>query len=308
MTGDAAVSVEETTTGPRTAKPSLWVFALIGIGGAALGLLPWLLGGARVPMQNLWTQVPDDIPIALLPFHPYASSHLLALLIIGAAVAGVAGRAVGTGRVRGAAPVLVAAVALSQLTAVLQSALATRSTLPDRTESDIWVAAIAGGALAAVAAGILVAALIARAPRAGALIGLTLGAIPASSWVSSLFAPYGALAIETPQVLALTPWVTPILVGAAIAWTGLHTPGRIVAAVAALLLLWIVPAAITGMWNAVSGRAMWRDVPGMIEHAHRIFFSALLIPELALRSLVAAIITATVGLAIRLVIVRRRTR
>jgi len=308
MADDAAVSVEESTTPSRRPATALWAFALIGIGGGAFGLLPWLLSGARVPLQNLWPTIPADIPIALLPFHPYASTHVLAMLLVGAAAAGIAGRALGARRVRWATPVLVAAVAVSQIAAVTQAAVATRSTLPDRGESDIWVAVIAGGSLAAVAAGIVVTALIARAPRAGALIGLSLGAITASSWVSSLFVPYGALIVETPAALSLTQWVAPVLIGAAIAWTGVHTPGRVIAVLAALLMLWVIPAAITGMWNAVSGRVLWRDLPEMIDVAHRVFLSALFVPELAVRRLVAAIVAAAVGLGIRFALGRRRPR
>ena len=46
-----------------------WTWSGIGAATATPGLLPWLVTGARLPLQNLWgaSTVPEEIPIGLLP-------------------------------------------------------------------------------------------------------------------------------------------------------------------------------------------------------------------------------------------------
>ena len=106
--------------------------------------------------------------------------------------------------------------------------------------------------------------------------------------------------------VGLFQWVTPVLVGIAIAWTGINKvrPGR--RGVASLVLIWIAPALMTGVWNAAGSRVLAHDPLAMIEYAVQVFQMALFMPELALRPIVTAVVVATIGLAIRWAIGRGR--
>lgn len=201
---------------------------------------------------------------------------------------------------------VVTTVAAVQIAIVTQAAICTRSTLPDRSDADLYIAALAAGSFATVALGILVTALIARAPRAVALIALTIGAIAAQSWAARLIVPVTSLVTETPQLLPLVPWIAPVLTGAAIVWTGLNSLGRIAAAAAALTIVWIAPATMTGISSALGTRVLWRDVSEMTAFAIGVFRSALLTPALALPPILATIVVAAVGLGVRLLAARRR--
>lgn len=64
------------TTGTARRRLNVWWRLAIGAVSAVLGLLPWLITGMRLPLQNLWAAdtAPDAMPIVLLPFSQYALS------------------------------------------------------------------------------------------------------------------------------------------------------------------------------------------------------------------------------------------
>lgn len=292
--------------GPIPARPA-WMFLLVGIGGGILGLLPWLVTGARLPLQNVWDEVPASVPVVLLPYHPYDVTLVAALLLTGAAAAGVAARALGARR--GAARIwsTLGGVLLVQVTAVVQTTIATGATMPrDSTEAQIWLAGLTFGASATVLVGVGMTALIARAPRAGAVIGLTVGAIAVQSWVAAFIVPPGSISMEYPALLVLVPWIAPVLAGAAIAWAGVGTVGRVIAALGAVALVWIGPALITAVWNALGNRVSWRYPTEMLEVGLGVFRAALLTPELALRPIITVAVVAAVGLGVRALTTRRQ--
>ncbi len=62
----------------------------IGVGGGVLGILPWLIGGGILPLQNLWASatMPEDMPFVLLPLSQYFVTLLFSLLLLGGVFAG----------------------------------------------------------------------------------------------------------------------------------------------------------------------------------------------------------------------------
>ena len=57
----------------RSADPWRWAWAValpVGVAGAVIGLVPWLIGGGRLPPQALWSATvrPEAMPFVLLPF------------------------------------------------------------------------------------------------------------------------------------------------------------------------------------------------------------------------------------------------
>lgn len=307
MTTEPRTDVPTTVAAPREVPG--WSFLPIGAAAALLGLLPWLVTGARLPLQNLWAGAPADAPIVLLPFSQYAISLIGALVIVGALAAGIAGRALGAASAKGAAPLLVAGVVSVQLIAIAQTAATVHAGLRIGDEATIYVAGLTTGAVFVVLVGVGVMLLLVRAPRAGALIGLVVGAIAMSTWISAFIAPLGSAPVDAPSVVALvlvTPWITPVLAGNAIAWAGVDTPGRIVAALASVILVWVAPAVLTGISSAL-GTRIYANSPGdMLDYGMNVFGLALLIPELALRPIIGVLITAAIGLGIRWLLTRRR--
>ena len=309
----APMSVTRTTTPERPAteqKPMpLWACGVIGAAAAIVGLLPWLATGARLPVQNLWDAAapPDSMPIALLPFSQYSLSHLFGLIVTGSALAGIVARATRARLPRGGFAVLLAGALLVQVVAAAQSSIVVAGGLQERTESTLYLAVLAALCILSILVGALALALIGRAPRAGALVGLTIGAIGASEWVSAILRPFTTLSVEWAYSLsALIQWVAPVLVGIAIAWAGIDTAGRVVAAIASLVLVWVTPAVITGVTNAAGSRVLAHDPPAMVEYAAQVFQMALLMPELALRPIVATVVVAAIGLTVRWAAGRRR--
>lgn len=295
-------TVGEAGATPPARTLSAWLFAVIGVAAALVGLLPWLITGMRLPLQNLWASetMPGDMPLVLLPFSQYAIVLIAALLITGGAVAGIVGRATRARQSRGAFLALLLGVILVHVISIVQTARVVASGLQDRGEATIYLVLLTTVAVLGALMGMLVLVLIARAPRAGALIGLTLAALALDPWLGGLLAPLGSMPNDfVLDVLGLLRWVAPILVGIAIAWCGVGSAGRIAAAVGSLALLWIAPATLTAVTSAAGSRVLARDLPGMLEYGLSVFEMALFEPSLALPPLVVAVVVATLGLVIR---------
>ena len=295
----------------RTDEPWRWAWTValpVGLGGAIVGLLPWLVSGARLPPQVLWVQTlrAEDMPFALLPFSFVTVILIFSLLIVGAAAAGIGGRAL---RVRGWGLVLlVLGVLIVQIGATVQTAGVVQKGLQDRLESNVYLFALVAGTSLSILVGLIVTILVAGAPRAGALVGLTIGAIGMGSWIGALIDPSLIGRGELSALLVIVPWVAPVLTGVAIAWTGIDTAGRVIAALLALVLVWVAPAVTTALANALSNQVLIHSSSDVIDYAVGVFQAVLLTPELALRPIIATAVVAGVGLGVRVLISSRRRR
>jgi len=299
------------TTGERTPTDARVILLAIGLGVAAVlvGLAPWLLTGARLPLQNLWaapvveadgvTAAPDSMPVSLLPFSQYALTLQASLLITGSAVAGLVARAAGARRSRGAVIAVLAGTVGAQSVALVQSSVTVTGGLADRVESVVYLGAVVGAAVAGIAFGVVVLLLIARARRGAAVVGLAVGAIALAQWGYALVYPPFSLVTENVAVAdSVLGWLPAVLVAAAIVWAGVSTIGRAVGAAVALIALWVGPAAITAVSN-VAGSRVYASYPfEMVEIAGSIFTSALASPATWRAVLVAAVL-AGIGLALR---------
>ncbi len=72
----------------RLAASGPVLYVLAGMASAIAGLVPWLITGIRLPVQNLWstTVFPGQMPFALLPFSQYALFLIAALIVVGSGV------------------------------------------------------------------------------------------------------------------------------------------------------------------------------------------------------------------------------
>lgn len=286
----------------------VWIPPLAGVAAAIAGLLPWFVTGMRLPLQNLWATetLPDAMPIVLLPFSQYTLTIIVALLVTGAAFAALVARATRQRQPRGGVVAMFIGLLATQVIAAAQTATVVRGGLDDRAASDLYFVAVLAVVALSILVGTLVFWLIATAPRAGALIGLSIGAIACGIWFSRLLVPLGAIPPDwLADVAGFGRWIPPILIGIAIAWCGVGTAGRVVAAASGLLLLWIAPALITGVANAAGSRVLAEYPAEMLDYAVRVTRLALFSPELALPPIIVAASVATAGLIARAVIRRR---
>ncbi|KQX07822.1 MULTISPECIES: hypothetical protein [unclassified Leifsonia] len=302
--GSAAVTEPQ----PKPISPWLWV--LIGIAAAVAGLLPWIITGMRLPLQNLWAAetLPWDMPLALLPFSQYAITTIVALLGAGAVFAGIIARATRSRQGVGGWVAILGGVLLVHTTAVVQTAAVTSNGLQARSEATLYLSLLIGVVVLAVLLGILVFWLIARAPRAGALIGLSLGALAGGSWLAELMIPVGSSYAEWQFWLApLLRWVPAILVGVAIAWCGVDTVGRIVAVLGSLVILWVGPVLITAITSAAGSRVLASRPSEMLDYGAQVFRMALVAGEFVLVPIVVAVVIAAIGLCGRMLLQRSRS-
>lgn len=302
---------DDATAAPASEPRNLpwWTYLLLGAASAVAGLIPWLISGMRLPLQNLWATetLPDDMPIALLPFNQYALLQIVALIVTGAAIAGIVARATRRRRPRFGVAAMLAGVLVVQVAAVVQTTLVVRAGLQERPESDLYLGALVAVAALSVLTGVLVMLLVAAAPRAGAMIALSIAAVAFGQWCSSLLVPRGTVPVaEIAPMLDLIRWVPSVLVGVAIAWAGVGTVGRVLAAGASLVILWIGPAFITAVANAAGSRVLARDPAAMLEYGAGVFGMALTIPTIALPPLIVAVVVAAIGIVGRVILRRAR--
>lgn len=282
--------------------------ALIGVGAAVVGLLPWLLQGLRLPLQNLWAVEagPDEMPLVLLPFSQYALTAEIGLMVVGAAAAGLAARVLHSRMPRRGALAMFLALIVVQLGAIVQSYVVVQGGLQDRREATFYLAAVTGVAVLAMLVGIVVFWLIARAPRAGALIGFAMAAVALSPWLSELVSPftrhqYGAVEDFRRWAASVLRWIPAVLVGLAVGWCGVRSLGRVVAVVVSFGLLWIVPALATAISYAAGSRVYAHDLQEMASAGFMVFRQAATLPEIVVPPLVvAAIVAVLVGVLLHL--------
>ena len=127
-----------------------------------------------------------------------------------------------------------------------------------------------------------------------------------TSWTSALLDPTRVGDGPLQAMLTIVPWIAPVLTGIAIAWTGVNTVGRVIAALLAVALVWVAPAVTTAIANALGSRVLVRSGSDIIDYGIDVFQAALFTPELALRPIIATVVVAVVGLVVRALFSLRR--
>ena len=245
----------------------------IGLAAGLVGLAPWLITGARPPLQNLWGTLvtPAQMPLALLPLNQYESTTLVALIVTGGAAAGFAVRCWSPARLLLATWCAAGAVAAVQVAAATQAFTVLGGGLAPGQLSSLYLAGMLAGVAAAMAAGLVSLLLLAARSTALAALGVGLVAVPAVSWLA---AGVGAVAGvgSVPVVLnMLWHWLPAVLVGAALAWCGLRPRIRALVWLADLGLLWGVPAIFSAVSSTLGTRVLAGDLPAMAALGKQVF-------------------------------------
>ncbi|MGZ0066622.1 hypothetical protein [Microbacterium arborescens] len=296
-----------TSIGRRPLSGIAWL--LIGAGSAAVGLLPWLITGARLPLQNLAADQADlSTPFSLLPFSQYFLTAIVSLLVVGGAVAGLAGRILRHRRARGGTRFLTLGVVAVQAIAIAQSSVVTVTMLEDSSRRVVYAAAVIAVMLVSLLMSVLVLLLVARAGRPGAAVALSLAALTAPGWIGLPLQGVLSLGSDpvTSTVLLLLRWVPAVLVGVVIAWCGFRTAGCVAAALVSLAALWIGPAFFTAVSAAAGTRVLAPYPAEMADYGIGVFVMALTAADLVVPSLIVAACVGALG-ALALAALTNRT-
>ncbi|TFD50785.1 hypothetical protein E3T55_08275 [Cryobacterium frigoriphilum] len=302
------MSILERTKTMKIAGPAAYL--LLGVLAATAGLLPWLVTGMVLPIQNLWAVdvAADDMPITLLPFSQYTITLIVAVLVTGAAIAGGVLRLTRAQHPQFAFVWALVGVLLVQVVAIVQTVSTVAGGLAQGREAFIYLAALTAGSIAANLVGLLLMVLIARAPAAGALVAVSVASVAAGVWVNGLIShPFGISATEvTMALLSVTRYVPAIIVGLAVAWCGFSTAGRIIGAIVSVVALWVGPALFTGVSAAAGTRVLAAYPAEMLDYGVQVFISALGPQGTSLVSVVAAAVVAAIAFVPLRTLRRRR--
>ncbi|WP_114558220.1 hypothetical protein [Desertihabitans aurantiacus] len=286
---------------PRRGPLVAVLHVLFGVAGFGLGLLPWLVTGLRLPLQNLWAVevLPEQMPRVLLPFSQYALTLVLGLVVTGAAVVGALARLGRGGRARvallaGSGWFVAAVLATAQTAQVVADGLA------DDPRADLYLAALLAVTTVAVVLGLVVLVLLAVAPPAGAAVGGAFAALAVGIWVNALVAPFGSIASDwQTALLGGARWVPAVLVGLVLAWCGVSSVGRVVAWLVDLALLWVVPAGLTAVSYATGSRVLLGQPAEAVAAGLQVFGAALTTAGVSWQLVLVALAVALAGLLLR---------
>ncbi|MGF9650480.1 hypothetical protein AAIH32_21180 [Pseudarthrobacter oxydans] len=298
------------SSGERENRGSVaWIGVLIGVLAGLLGLAPWLVTGARLPLQNLWGRevLPAEMPLSLLPLSQYELTTLVALMTVGGAAAGFALRFWRPGRAGARVWSVAAGVLTVQITATVQAFAVLRAGLAPGSASALYFAGVLAGVGAAVAASLVALFLLAARSRARAALGVGLLAVPVVSWAVEWVVNLSDAGNVSPLVPAVAHWSPAVMVGAALAWCGLRPTRRVLVWVADLVLLWVVPALFTSV-NYVFGTRIYLGDLGEMALLARQILAATLGPDGGAGPIVMLALVIALGGAGALEVLHRRRR
>lgn len=250
----------------------------VGVGAGLVGLLPWLLTGARLPLQNFWLEdtLPEDFPLALLPVSQYYALLIVGLLVAGGVVAGLALRVLARRSPRGWRFHL--GIGLVQLMAIVQSFWVTGQGLgvfsTPHAGAVAYYYGMLAGTLVAAALAHLVLHLIGRAQKPGATIGWIVAAVPLTSWAIALVLAGSGPGTVPSIVSQMQVWLPALIAGAALAWCGLSVAGAVRTWVLGILLTLTLPPLAQAIIVPLGTRNILGNVPEMISLAGRTFASS----------------------------------
>lgn len=251
------------TPGPGKTLLGLACGSLAGLAG----LLPWLIEGARLPLQNLWldSTMPDDMPFALLPVSQYYAVRVVVLLAMGGVLSAPLLRLFRRRRAAGAvtaptpsSPLLpdgeppawpvhagllaVHVTAIAQTFIVLGDGLGV--TGPGRALASTYFWGMFTGTVLAAAIAQLALHLMASHHRGRPPLGLSLAAFPIALWLMEMVGALSGVGAYPAKAADVVQWLPALIVAGALGWHGLpQGRWRALWAWSALALLTIPPAA-----------------------------------------------------------------
>ncbi|MBP3045038.1 hypothetical protein KKR91_03090 [Arthrobacter jiangjiafuii] len=245
----------------------------LGILAGIIGLGPWVVTGMQLPLQNLWADMtlPEDMPRAALPLSQYLGITLVALLVTGGLIAGLAVRWWAPARQGHALLCAAAGLLLVQMAATVQSFGVLETGLGAGSLSQLYLGGLLAGVLASIAVALLVVVLVGSRKPALVTLGISGAAVPAGIWLLEWAnAPFSINGLP-PALYLIDNWFPALLIGAALAWCGAGTAGRAAVWVASLGILWLLPPLFDGVSYALGSRVLRGDLAQMLQAASDAF-------------------------------------
>lgn len=299
MTADSAA--------PAATPPARLLPFLVGVGGGVLGLLPWILGGARLPLQNLWVvaTMPDEMPFVLLPVSQYYVIVLFSIVLLGGIFAGLAVRILSRRRALAVWPAALGVLAVHVVAIVESFGMAASGlALASDARAVIYIVGLLGGAIVATLLAQLAFWMTSHRSAGIAAFGVALAAVPFGEWVGRWFLAVTGEVFPPVFLPAVVQWVPAIVVGLALAWCGIRPAWRLLVWVVSLLALWALPAAFMSIQYALGYRLILGDFAEMVAAGVGIFPA--LLDEDGVLPVIVALVIAVVGTVVRMLV--RRTR
>ncbi|NNM46848.1 hypothetical protein [Knoellia koreensis] len=308
------VPADGDTPPPRRRSPAaaLGTGLLVGIAAGVVGLLPWLTTDRRLPLQNLWSEqrLPGEMPVSLLPLSQYYVVPVLAMMLVGAVLAGLVVRALPrSGPALGGAFVgwLVVALAASG-----QSAWTVAEGIERSSRGEIYLYAVLGALAASLVVCFVALPVSARGSRPAAVPWLALAAVLTGSWLGVFATGFGHRFDESSRLAATSShWVAAALVGVTLAWCAARGGWGSLAAAwfVGLALLWVVPAAVTAVGYAGGSARSAQHAPDPIRDLAsggvRVFLRALEPSSRTLGDLAVALVVGVLGAVLARAITKR---
>ena len=286
---------------PRTGGSGVAAFCL-GVLGAMVGVLPQVVGGGRLPLQNLWPEAvgPGEMPFSVLPVSQYQSTAIFAMLVAGGALAGlgihVLARRSGWAAWPAALGLLVGhAGVIAQSFSVVGRGLRIGSEAAD-DRAALYFAGLLGGTIASALVAQAAFWTISRRSVGVAALGLGLVAAPVASWAGLWAVMLAGPAAVPPLLLFLLRWLPAVIAGAALAWCGLRPLGRVLTWLLVLAGLLLIPALLTAVRYALGLRVLDGDLTEMAAAGGQVFVQALAV---GIPLVTLAVVMGIAGLVVR---------
>ncbi|MFJ4286766.1 hypothetical protein ACIPY0_14095 [Paenarthrobacter nicotinovorans] len=273
----ATEQVPASASRPARAGLQAAVALLIGTIAGALGLLPWWITGAKLPLQNLWASpvMPDQMPLALLPLSQYEILALIALLTTGGALAGLAVRLWNRARRAIAMWCAVGGVLMVQVVATAQSFTVLNDGLAGGKLTDFYFFGLLACVILSIAASIVAQLLMGARSRAATALGVGFIAVPVTSWAVQWVVGVAGRSNMPLEVPTIAHWIPAVLVGCTLAWCGFKPARRIIVWVLDLAFLWVIPAVFTAVQSVLATRAIAGDIAEMVLMGQQVLTAAL---------------------------------
>lgn len=278
-----------------------------GAVSAGVGLLPWLVTDRRLPLQNIWDELvmQDDMPVAFVPLSQYFVVNIAAMVLVGAAVAGISVRLAARRDVALQPWLVTLSLVALQAGALIQSTIVLLAGLEVSSRGHIYAYGMAAGVAITIGLGALVLLGLARGAMTAIVLSLTATSLALATWIPLLVRPFGdawssAMPADVVRTAwSLSTWLPALVVGALIGWCGASTVRRFVTSFAAVTALWVVPAVITTVMHTLGSRVLLRFPADLPEVAVQTFLNALVSFGAPQRIFVALAIAVVVAITLR---------
>lgn len=297
-------SAPEATITARSRVGFAFVGFAVGIVAGVMGLVPWLIGGGILPLQNLWATetLPNDMPFVLLPVSQYAVITVFVLILVGGVFAGLTMHLLARRRSFLAWPAAIGLLIVHAY-AVAQSFTVVANGLDNGRRSALYFVGMLGGAVVAMLLAQTAFWLASRRSTGPVALAIGLSAVPFVVWIRQIVVAVSGPSGMPMPITELLRWLPALIVGVTLVWCGLRPARRLAVWLVVLVALWVIPALFTTIQYGLGMRVLNGDLSEMASASSQVLPLAL--REEVLPALLALAL-GVVGVIVREAVQRRK--